>query len=828
MFALDILNQFQDYNGTVLSAGKLYVYYLGRTSLAEIYSDVNGQIPIANPVILDNLGMSEIYLSNEHYYTVVVCDPWDNELFSRDIYPGEGGTGPGYRLYEGIAPIVVNNEKLAISAKCATFGVQSPLCFVEDSESATIIGFDGEVPSVTGVMYVSALSGEDGVITSYSGSAFSTNDNFDVKAGANINVATAGDEFTVSGKDWTTEIQDASANALSEAVNNITAVQSALSADSATISNSALTANYALSADSATYDNLGREITATYLTACTGDTTEYSAGSNIYILNHVISGKDWTDDITAASANALSEAINNITAVDSALSANYVVNGWEYSDNKITGYSGSAFGQFDVQAGDNISVTTADGTYTVSGKDWSDDITAASANAYNEAVNNITAVNSALSATYDSDGNKITETYLSAITVQDVPELPYVENSALSTTEGGLFSAISGTGFYASNVVEYSAGSNIDITNHIVSGKDWTDTITAASSNAYNEAINNITAVDSSTSASIANSALTALYVASGWEYEDGHITGYSGSSFSAGKVYEGIEPIVVNNEENKISARSAHLGVVEPLYFVEDSTTATTIGLHETALAAKYLTAGWEYDNSGNISAYSGSAFVGSDRCPQVQVSGVNGISITKPNDVVLIGFTGDVGTNYVAGDNINITNNVISGKNWQNTITAASAYAYNAATAIIPQTGHYIPYTAFTANEYFTNSALTVSSNSGYVQIIPKHTNYQDEAHVRVVTNYDNGTSWLAEVDGADSGHIHQIWQTGENTYPGYMMDWVRDGFFYDYFTAYNDFEVLASWTTGDWNNAKALYSHVNSASAGWSTLTYTTGTI
>jgi hypothetical protein len=58
------------------------------------------------------------------------------------------------------------------------------------------------------------------------------------------------------------------------------------------------------------------------------DVTEYSAGTNIDITNHVISGKDWNDDITAGSANA-------VTVVEGKFEYN--------TDNDITAYNGSAF-----------------------------------------------------------------------------------------------------------------------------------------------------------------------------------------------------------------------------------------------------------------------------------------------------------------------------------------------------------------------------------------------------------------------------------------------------------------------------------------------------
>lgn len=46
------------------------------------------------------------------------------------------------------------------------------------------------------------------------------------------------------------------------------------------------------------------------------------------------------------------------------------------------------------------------------------------------------------------------------------------------------------------------------------------------------------------------------------------------------GKVYNGVNPIIVNNEENLISANSAPIGVQEPLYFVQDDDEAVVIGL--------------------------------------------------------------------------------------------------------------------------------------------------------------------------------------------------------------------------------------------------------
>lgn len=479
--------------------------------------------------------------------------------------------------YSGISPIVVNNELHLISAESARLGVESPLYFVEDTSSSTVIG-----------IYESALSG----------------------------------------RDWTDDITAASANALNEAINQITAVELA---NSALTAQTAINANHANSSDSATYDSLGRKIVDTYLTA-----------------HQQL--PDWTPTIQNASGNAYNSAVN-----------------WVVDQHYLTG-------EVEYSAGANIDITN----HVVSGKDWSSEISDASANAVNEAINTITAVASANSATYDSDGNKITETYISAH--QDVSNLPYVQNSALEYSPGGhLVSSISGDGLYAMSA-------------------DCAFTAETANYSYVAE---------------------TANYVADGWEYNaSNEITGYSGSAIHSeaggeGKVYTGVAPIVVDNSQTTgvISAQTARLGVQSPLYFVEDTSASTVIGI------------------SGDL-------------------------------------------------------------------------------------TGNYIPYTATDTNKFFTNSAILVSAGSGFVEINSKNDTYSGEAHLHVHQKPTNNgiDEWWSEIDGNGYGHIHQHWYDSAGGETG--MWYEINGFTF----STGAFEPVAEWLTGDWVNAKALYSHVNSASAGW----------
>lgn len=462
------------------------------------------------------------------------------------------GGGAGGR-YEGISPIVVNNEEMRISAKSALLGVQEPLYFVEDSETATVIG-----------VYESAFSG----------------------------------------RDWTDDITAASANALNEAINQITAVELA---NSALTAQTAINANHAASSDSATYDSLGRKIVDTYLTA-----------------HQQL--PDWTPTIQNASGNAYNSAVNWV------VDQHYLTDEVEYT------------------AGANIDITN----HVVSGKDWTTEIQNASSYAYDQATAQI----------------------------PDVTGLPYVENSALDYTPGGhLVSSISGDALYA-----------------------------VSAEGAFNAETANYSYV-----------AETANYVADGWEYNaSNEITGYSGSAIHSeaggeGKVYTGVAPIVVDNTQTTgvISAQTARLGVQSPLYFVEDTSASTVIGI------------------SGDL-------------------------------------------------------------------------------------TGQYIPYTASIPNYYYTNSAIVVSSDSGYVEILGENKIYKNEAHVRVENNYSGNKHWWTEIDGADGGHIHQHW-FGDN---------IDSAMFFEYggfiFATASEAAVphtaVATWSTADWNNAKALYNHVNTASANW----------
>jgi hypothetical protein len=95
----DVSNQFNDNNGSILTNGKVYVYYSGRAALAPTWSSADGSHVNSNPIILDNNGRAVAFADDQYTYTCVVCDFYGRELFSFD--PASFGTGGGGSTTEG-------------------------------------------------------------------------------------------------------------------------------------------------------------------------------------------------------------------------------------------------------------------------------------------------------------------------------------------------------------------------------------------------------------------------------------------------------------------------------------------------------------------------------------------------------------------------------------------------------------------------------------------------------------------------------------------------------------------------------------------------------
>lgn len=613
---------------------------------------------------------------------------------------------------------------------------------------------------------------------------------------------------------------------------------SALNAEIANVAYTALTANYL---EGGWEHNDDGEITAYNHSAFAGGKGDYTGISPIVVDNEarIISAQSaqlgvqeplyFVEDSETATVIGIQDSAfpEFQTTNDGKVSA---INGSGLYASDFTGY---VAGDWIDITGNIISVTGLDNLSSDIINQAKTEITAVD---YATSANIANVANSSNSATYDSLGRKIVDTYLTAHqdwtnTIQNASGNAY--NSAVNwVVDQHYLTAVTGDN------TPYSAGANIDITDHVVSGKDWTSEIQSASAHAVDQATAQIpdvtnlpyvqnTALESngilisaiSGSGLYATSAENAFnadhaneadYVLSGWEYDDeDRISAYNGSAFAGqgggqGIEYEGVAPIVVNNVEHKISAQSAVLGVQSPLYFVEDSQTATVIGISGLPDVQGLMYESGLNGTGGYITSYNGSGFsaTGGGSNPQAPVIGVGSVTIYKPNDTV-----------------------IISGYDYTSAISAASAYAYSQATAQIPSVvGHYIPYTTITTGSagtiaYSLNSGIRVTGNSGWVELYGQDKENANEAHLQVAQNFTGSKSFWAEIDGISGGIIQMNWNSGSiapNSNSDYWKHATACLIVDNGGITYRSANEAVWYTTGNtaWKYGKAEYDHLNYA--------------
>ena len=273
-----------------------------------------------------------------------------------------------------------------------------------------------------------------------------------------------------------------------------------------------LTAHQDLSdyATTAQLESVSSEITGMIPTALTGEyLTKDSADTLYYPLTGNPSGfltehQSLTAYLTKDSADTLYQPTGNyLTAVP----ANYATSGdvtgtaqWALTTagwEKIT----AAEGDYELSAGDGISIV-----------DYPED---------QKTVISVTGGGTEYSAGQYIDIS--TADVISVTGLQPAGSYQPAGNYVSSTT----FSNYTAT----ADAAAYTAGSNINITNHVISGKDWGSTISAASAYAASQA---------------------------------------------TGKEYLGVLPIVVNNTTDQISAQTMELIAGDGIEFVTASTSTT------------------------------------------------------------------------------------------------------------------------------------------------------------------------------------------------------------------------------------------------------------
>lgn len=371
----------------------------------------------------------------------------------------------------------------------------------------------------------------------------------------------------------------------------------------------------------------------------TGENTPYSAGANIDITDHVISGKDWTDEISAASANAVNEAVSQIPDVSQFLTKSSADTLYYPLTSNPSGYLTAHQSLSDYYQKNETS----------SKQEISD------------------ALDDKLDKTQSGDFYPMTGNPSGFLTAHQSLSNYYQKNETSSKQEiQAALEAIPGA-------VDYSAGANINITNHVISGKDWSSDLNSK--------------LDESTF-----TAYTAAH------------TGDDVTQYSAGANINITNHVISGKNWSTEIANAGTAASAATTAWVENQNYLTA---HQS-LAGLMSASKLEYDSNNKISGYDGSAFAGENR-EIIPVRGDNGISVSEVNNDVVIELSSVAHDNtmsgngtvdsplgvvnglpagaditpYSAGQNINITNHVVSGKNWTNDITAASSYAYNEATA-------------------------------------------------------------------------------------------------------------------------------------------------
>lgn len=317
----------------------------------------------------------------------------------------------------------------------------------------------------------------------------------------------------------------------------------------------------------------------------TGESTPYSAGPNIDITDHVVSGKDWTDEISAASANAVNEAVSQIPDVSQFLTKSSADTLYYPLTSNPSGYLTAHQSLSDYYKKNETS----------SKQEISD------------------ALDDKLDKTQSGNFYPMTGNPSGFLTAhQDITNLPYVQNTALNYTPSMLISGISGHELYAESA------------NH-------------------------------------AFTAETANYVEGGWEYDsENHISSYNGSAF------------VGQNQATYDVSAGANIDVATAgnTFTVSGKDWSTDISNAGTAASAaatawvenqNYLTAHQslaglmsasklEYDSNNKISGYDGSAFAGESR-EIIPVRGDNGISVAEDNNNVVIEISSVAHDNTLSG---------------------------------------------------------------------------------------------------------------------------------------------------------------------------------
>ena len=514
--------------------------------------------------------------------------------------------------------------------------------------------------------------------------------NIEYSAGPNINIT----NDVISGRDWSNEIAKGGASAVSSHLSAGDHID--LNTNSGGITTISVTGDFYSAGDNINITNnvisgkdWTNDIDSHIESAVSGkadasaipEIVDYSAGPNIDITDHTISGRDWSyeigqkadrseviERISAASESIVNNLTETISSTSSELydiisatsgqgggSCPWISGGKDYGSATVQlnfGDTIPVFSSWDL-SGDHNHYIWMKGAY-VRLPDGSEFLPISSFSGYTASMaanmsSNWEYTNSAYSMSLTNHYNKLDNSAFSAYTAAHSADdvTPYSGGNGIAVNDH----VISYTGTEGQ---AYSAGDNINITNNVISGKDWTSEISAASS-----ILNRMIASGDNVAYSAGNNINITDHVVSGKDWSNEIASATSGkldTSWTAGKdftPYSGASGIQVQNHVISIT------GDVGKTY-----SAGNNIDITNDVISGR--------DWTNTIDEHIASAISSVDIPSAKPVSGASGIKIEETFDKVIFSISGDVGHTYSAGANINITNDVISGKDWTNDISS------------------------------------------------------------------------------------------------------------------------------------------------------------
>lgn len=658
----DLTTQFQNKNGSILVAGKLFVYYIGRPDLATTWADDGASAVNPNPILLDNNGRAPCFVDDSYSYTLVVCDRNGQELFSQDITPGGAGSVGGRVVY--------HDETLTGAGTVASLlGVANmPL------------GVDETMTAYTGV-----VDNKDALILGVNGDWFT--DTF----GSALNDKVDWSSFSAC----CSAVKGGLDNKLdASAINNYYTKNEVNERTSSFVNYNFLSSNYytkyetsALFQDKLTFgydeNSAISSINNSAIAGCggAGDYTPWISGTK-----HIAETQLMTDNmlIQVLSSFDLSGNKNHCINVKGGMYrfpnqweiASSVQNtNWFMEKSAMSGYfPTSSFNSF-IENGfnPNINALYSSASNLIYSANWviNNKLDISAFSAYTADAGETYTLVGGNDISISSDDVNQTTTIAFTGSTGDVEVNTTVQNN--SATWNNVTNKLDTTAYH-----ELTAGTNIDIQNYVISGKDWTNEIREASANAFNEA----TAANP-TSSTQWNSCYETVNTNSGeWNKVSAKLDTTAFEAYTAND-----ETYLLKGGYN-IGVSSDDVNKETTIYYTGTNGDEEVNNVVRTYSAnGTWLTAHQDWTNTITAaSAYAYSQATAQIPAPfdPTYISGQIDNKLNKSESANYYPMTG------------NPSGFISTETDWTNTIREASSYAYNQATAHEPDMSLYVPMSA------------------------------------------------------------------------------------------------------------------------------------